>query len=112
MSSPNHSPPVAVCELITADHSVLSLSMFLETFRYSEGALYGFSKVVTPRHIVIDRSLVLLLSFLKVYNCETLSEYLSRCFDLVTGCSIDPEAAWRKAMLHACKSHCIEKHEA
>ena len=58
VSSPNHSPPVAVCNLITADHSVLSLSTFLKTFRYSEGTLYGFSKVVTPRHILIDRSLV------------------------------------------------------
>ena len=37
------SPPVAVAELITTEDSVLAVSHFLESFRYSEGLyIYGF----------------------------------------------------------------------
>ena len=68
--------PVAVAEFISTEHSVIAVSHFLECFRRAEGLLFGYGNVVLPKHVVIDRSLVLLLSFLRVYNFETLSEYL------------------------------------
>lgn len=68
--------PVAIAEFIAAEHSVLAVSHFLESFRRAEACIYGYKNVITPKHVVIDRSLVLLLSFLRVYNFETVSDYL------------------------------------
>ena len=57
-------PPVSVAELIATEHSVLAISHFLDEFRSQEGRLYGYQHVV-PKHVIVDTSLVLLLSFLK-----------------------------------------------
>ena len=81
-------PPVAVAELISSEHSVLAISHFLDAIRRAEGVLYGSGNLVKPRVIVIDRSIVLLMSFLKVFNLETIESYLHRCFRVVTGCSV------------------------
>ena len=54
-----HKPPIAVAELITAYHTVLSISFFLQQFCRAESLLF---------------SSVLLLSFLQVYNMETLPD--------------------------------------
>jgi hypothetical protein len=94
-------PPIAVAELITSDHTVLSISYFLESFRRAEGIL--FSQPSKPQQIIIDRSQVLLLSFLHVYNAETLQEYLLRAFRIVTGTAKPQDAG--KISPHACKSH-------
>ena len=59
-----------------------------------------------PVRVVNDRSLVLLLSFLRVYNFETLSDYLHRCFRIVNNCS-DPSDT-SKMCVHACTSHCMK----
>ena len=40
-------PPLAVAELITADHSVLSISYFIEAFCRAEGLLFGFRDYVS-----------------------------------------------------------------
>ena len=59
-----------------------------------------------PRRLVIDRSLVLLLSFLEVFNRESLSDYLHWAFKIVTG-----EGTPSDNMLllpHACKSHVMK----
>ena len=94
-------PPIAVAELITSDHTVLSISYFLESFRRAERIL--FSQPSKPQQIIIDRSHVLLLSFLHVYNAETLQEYLLRAFRIVTG-TAKPQDAGKKSP-HACKNH-------
>ena len=98
----------AVAEFISTEHSAIAVSHFIECFRRAEGLLFGYGNVVLPiKHVVIDRSLVLLLSFLHVYNFETLSEYLHRCFRIVTGCSTD-EVDFNKLFIHACVSHVMK----
>ena len=84
---PNGGSPVAVAEMITAEHDITSVSHFLECFRRQEGILYGWKNTSTPYRIVIDRSLVLLNSFLRVYCLESLQLYLHRCFRVVSGCA-------------------------
>ena len=112
MSHPHSDcPPVAVAELISTEHSVLAISHFLECFRRSEGLIYGYKHVIIPRHVIIDRSLVLLLSFLRVYNLETLSDYLHRCFRIVNGCCTD-EADYDKLFIQACISHVMKSARA
>lgn len=96
-------PPVAVAELISTEHSVLALSHFLQDFRRHEGKLYGYANMVSPKCAVIDRSMVLLLTFLQVFNMESLSDYLHRCFRILTGCQSDIDD--KKTMVYACLSH-------
>ena len=40
--------PIAVAELITEDHTVHSVSFFLQSFRQSESLLYGASNLINP----------------------------------------------------------------
>ena len=105
MQHPNGDSPVAVAEMITAEHNITSVSHFLECFRREETAIFGWRNVSTPSKIVIDRSLVLLNSFLKVYNLESLSQYLHRCFRVVTGCG--EEGDYYLVFVLACISHVI-----
>lgn len=94
-------PPIAVAELITSDHTVLSIAFFLQCFRRAEGIIY--TSTVKPCQIIIDRSIVLLLSFLQVFNMETLHDYLNRTFRVVTGAERAIDTV--KVSPHACKSH-------
>ena len=73
----------------------------MESFKRAEACIYGYKNVITPKHVVVDRSLVLLLSFLRVYNFETISDYLHRCFRVVMGCAEDPDD-FNKLFVHAC----------
>ena len=95
--------PIPVAELITSDHTVLSISFFLEAFRRAEGLLFGTGNLIRPLQVIIDRSIVLLLSFLHTFNNETLHEYLHRSFRVVTGTSTSKDE--RKIFPHACLSH-------
>ena len=94
-------PPVA--ELISTEHSVMAISHFLEDFRRHEALLYGHQNIVVPKCIIIDRSLVLLLSFLRVFNLETLSDYLHRCFCVANRCLKSSDL--NKCFVYACRSH-------
>ena len=101
---PNGYGPVAVGELITTEHDITSISHFLDCFRRAEASLYGWTNVSTPKQVVIDRSLVLLNSFLRVYNMETVRAYLHRCFRVVNGCASD-EDDYHRVFVVACVSH-------
>ena len=95
--------PIPVAELITSDHTVLSLCYFMETFRRAEGLIFGFSSITYPLQFIIDRSMVFLLSILHVYNSESLQDYLERTFRIVTGSGTVKD--FRKVSPHACTSH-------
>eukprot|EP00731_Ephydatia_muelleri_P021721 Em0014g312a len=79
--------PLAVAELITEDHTVLSVSFFLQSLRRAESQLYNSSNLTIPPQVIIDRSQVLLISFLNVYNMESIEEYLHRTFRKMLYCS-------------------------
>ena len=97
-------PPVAVAELLSTEHTIMAISHFLEVVRRAEGLLY--SSLVKPRVVVIDRSVVLLTSFLKVFNSETVSEYLHRCFKVVFACGSEKDL--KKLFVLACVSHIMK----
>eukprot|EP00731_Ephydatia_muelleri_P016918 Em0010g16a len=79
--------PLAVAELITEDHTVLSVSFFLQSLRRAESQLYNSLNLTIPPQVIIDRSQVLLISFLNVYNMESIEEYLHRTFRIMLYCS-------------------------
>ena len=96
-------PPLAVAEYISCDHTVLAVSFFLHSFRRAEGLLFGSSNLTQPVRLIIDRSMVLLISFLQVYNLETIQDYLLRAFRIVTGAANSKDID--KVLPHACTSH-------
>ena len=97
-------PPVALAEFITGDQSVLSIHHFLNTFIRHESILYKTS--IKPKHIVIDRSMTLLISILQAYNMESISDYLHRCFRIIMG--MGEETDYEKSMVHACIAHVMK----
>ena len=72
--------PIAVAELITEDHTVLSITFFLQSFGRAESLLYGACNLINPGQVIIDWSQVLLISFLQVYCMESIGDYLHRAF--------------------------------
>lgn len=100
-------PPVAVAEFISSEHSALAVTHFLDVFRRAEGLIYGSNMLVKPRVVVIDRSQVLLISFLKVFNSESVSEYLHRCFRVVNNCC-ETDQDTEKMFVLSCVSHVMK----
>ena len=98
--------PLAVAEMTGTDHSVNGITYFLRTFQRLEGRIFGYGNLVTPKRVVLDRSLVLLISFLEVYNHETLAQYLDRCFKIVSGEGEQDDLLM--LFPHACKAHMMK----
>ena len=78
-------------------------SVFLHSFRGAEGLRFGSSNLTQPVRLIIDRSMVILISFLQVYNLETIQDYLLRAFRIVTGAANSKDID--KVLPHACTSH-------
>ena len=99
-------PPIAVAEMVSSSHTVVAISHFLHVFRHAEAKVHGFSSLSMPRYAVIDRSSVLLLSFLHVFNGETLAAFLQRAFRIVTKKASQTDL--QLLVPHACMSHVMK----
>ena len=95
--------PLAISEMISTEHSALAVGKFMARFRRAEKLLYGYQPV-NPKIVVIDRSLVLLIAFLKEFNHESVIAFLSRTYDQVKGKALDST----KIVPHACLSHVMK----
>ena len=62
-SPSKHQSPLAVAEMVSAEHSSLAIANFIARFRRAEKLLFSY-KVSMPMVVVIDRSLALLIAFL------------------------------------------------
>ena len=96
-------PPIPVAEYISCDQTVLAVSSFLQSFRRAESLLFGSGASIKPIRVIIDRSIVLLISFLHVFNMETVNDYLLRTFRIVSGAGQRKD--FEKILPHACTSH-------
>ena len=73
-------------------------------FRRTEKLLYGY-RPANPKIVVTDRSLVLLIAFLKEFNHdESVTAFLSRTYDQVKGKALDST----KIVPHDCLSHVMK----
>ena len=81
----------------------MAVSSFLQSFRRAESVLFGSGASIQPIRVVIDRSIVLLISFLQVFNMETVHDYLLRTFRIVSGAGKPND--FEKLLPHACTSH-------
>ena len=57
----------------------------LERFIKQEQKRYGFKAKTVPPLFICDVSWPIIKTALKVFNNETLPQYIDRCFNIVTG---------------------------
>ena len=69
--------PLAIAEMVSAEHSSLAIGNFIARLRRAEKLLFNY-KPSMPMVVVIDRSLALLIAFLKEYNNETITDFTLR----------------------------------
>ena len=98
-------PPLAVAEMVSAEHSVLAVRQFIGRFRRAESLLFDYHPI-TPKFVVIDRSLVLLQAFLMEVNGERVIDFLARSFRIVQGKGTGRDLELMNP--HACCSHVMK----
>jgi hypothetical protein len=58
-----------------------------------------------PRIVLSDRAMVFLLATLKVWNDETMSDFLHRAYRIVTDTADADD--YKKTIIHACLAHVL-----
>ena len=97
--------PLAVAEMVSSEHSSLAIANFIARFRRAEKLLFNY-KASMPMVVVIDRSLALLIAFLKEYNNETIMDFINRSFNEIRGDEVNTPG--KKIIPHACLSHVMK----
>ena len=106
VKSPNRKQsPLAIAEMVSAEHSSLAIANFIARLRRAEKLLFNY-KPSMPLVVVIDRSLALLIAFLKEYNNETIMDFTRRSFKEVSGETASTQG--EKIIPHACLSHVMK----
>ena len=76
-------PPLPIAEMITDDHSALSVTRFLGKFRHSCIKITG--QTLQPDKIETDFSWPLITASLLVYNQENIARFLDRAYQILNG---------------------------
>ena len=96
---------IPVAAMLASDHTVSSISNFLQIFRDAEKRIFGFRSFVTPVVVKIDFSMALISSILMVYNRQDMHEYLQWSWETVH----DGSTARRgQTVVHVCLAHFIK----
>ena len=103
VTSPSGSIPVAF--MISDVHTQTAVEELLTELRLKEKEVYGFNK--TPLQINIDRSIVLLQAGMRVFNGDSMQDYLSRCWRIVNGKANSKDLDF--CTIRACKSHLMKQ---
>ncbi len=77
------SPPFAVCKCISSTYITEAVRSMLVSLREKESIVFG--KTSQQKRIVCDFSKVLIGAVLFDFNGETIQQYLTRAFNIVTG---------------------------
>ncbi len=96
-------PPVAVAELISAEHDVVSISFFMSKFL--RDVRYVCKTVNRIPTVEIDNSMALILSVLRAFNCEDMFAFLRRSHRILTGEASRGEM--EKCNPHVCSAHVL-----
>ena len=96
-------PPVAVAELISAEHDVDSISFFISKFL--RDVRYVCTSINHVHTLEIDNSMALILSVLKAFNCEDMSAFLRRSQRILVGQASNEDM--EKCNPHVCSAHIL-----
>ena len=98
----DHKMGIPIAGMVSEDHSLPTVLDWIECFRQGEKKLFGYSNICQPKSITSDQSWVFILSALKVFNNEDLSEYLIRLWKQLGTVS---DTSDKKTAVHLCTSH-------
>ena len=96
---------IPLTAMLSADQSLPTVMDWLNQFLNAEKRKFGHNRCIQPKIIISDQSWVLILSALKIFNCETLLDFLTRLWDEFRckrqcGC---------KTVVYLCRSHFMNK---
>ena len=97
------STPVAF--MISEEHSQTSVEELLTELRRKERNMFGNN--TTPIQMNSDRSIVLLKASMHIFNGDSMSMYLLRCWRIVTGGADRKDLNF--CIIRACKSHLMRQ---
>ena len=95
--------PIAVAELISAEHDVDSISFFISKFL--RDVRYVCATNIPVLTFEIDNSMALILSILKAFNCEDMSAFLRRSHRILIGQASKGDT--EKCNPHVCSAHVL-----
>ena len=96
---------IPVAAMLSSDHTISTISNFVQTFRDAEKRIFGFRSYVIPVIVKIDFSMALISSVLMVYNRQDMHEYLQWSWDAVHNCS---GARRCRTVVHVCLAHFVK----
>ena len=76
----------------------------LERFMKQEQKHYGFKEITVPPLFICDVPWPIIKTALKVFNNETLSQYIDRCFNIVTVNATSHQIS-QDFIIYICLSH-------
>jgi hypothetical protein len=94
---------IPVASLLSSLHSTPMIRFWLSEFRRAEKKIYGHGNTVMPNQINSDRSLVFIQAALSEFNNESMDDFRSRAWRIITGQASSSDL--RKVIPHACLSH-------
>ena len=92
---------IPIAAMMSEDQSLPTILDWMTSFRHSEKQKFGHSNLCRPKSIISDKSWVFILAALKVFNSETLQQFLSRAWTEIMAGSINAHYT----IVHLCSSH-------
>ena len=93
--------PISVGSFLTNNQTTSNIAIFLMRFK---AAVAEIGNAQTVRHIICDGCQALINAILYVFMRETFTEYINRCFELVTGAINNFSLGY----IHNCTSHAMK----
>lgn len=97
---PLESSPLPVAEMMSNDHTIPSITHFLDLFRRAYKQIYN--KEVPVKRIEMDFSWAMINSSLRSFAVMTVSGYIQRCWEVQ-----DTNADLPTVVVHICAAHMI-----
>ena len=92
---------IPIAGMLTSDQSEPRILNFIRTFQYAERQVRKTN--VQPVLFNTDWGLAILCGLMKQFNRETMKEYISRCWRIVSGKAEEKDL--QKTVFHICLSH-------
>ncbi|CAF4076111.1 unnamed protein product [Adineta steineri] len=97
---------VPVTFMISDAHGLVNIIAWIELFKNAYSQIFSEKHFPRPRFILSDRAQVFLIGALRVWNNETLKDYLNRAYRIVTGNSTNYDNELTN--IHACLAHVLK----
>ena len=99
-------PPLPIAQYLSNSHNVESIRSFYMILQEKEKIVFN-GRVATPRLIMTDYSLALILSCLSEFAKESLQQYINKTWRIIQGKARTEEL--NSIILHICFSHMMNQ---